>query len=181
MKVYPNWEKVSEVNEIESIKAGGYVIRIMNVENVADREYLKISYDIAEGEYKDYYKELYKNANFWGGSFIRSYKESAIRFFKGFITAVENSNKGYTWNWDEQTLKGKLVGIVLQEEEYIPQQGNHKGEIRTRLICQEIKSADKIRKGDFKVKDKKTINLANEINTEIKSNDFKFDDDEIQF
>lgn len=39
-------------------------------------------------------------------------------YFKGFITAVEESNPGYKWNWDEKTLKGKKIGIVFRMEEY---------------------------------------------------------------
>ena len=61
---------------------------------------------------------LYNSQNFWGGNFFRSYKESTIGFFKGFITAIEKSNPAYRWDWNEQGLKGKLIGIVLQEEEY---------------------------------------------------------------
>lgn len=91
MKQINNWNEIKEAGEFESLPANGYVAVIKNVEDDAVKECLKISFDIAEGEFKDYYLELYKTMNFWGGSFYRSYKEKAQTFFKGFITAVEES------------------------------------------------------------------------------------------
>lgn len=186
MRQIPNWENIEENGEFNKLKPGGYVALIKNIEDKPSQEYLKISYDIAEGEFKGYYMDLYNSQNFWGGSFFRSYKESAASFFKGFITAVEKSNPGFKWNWNEQLLKGKLVGVVLQEEEYIPTEGSHAGELRTRLIVSDIHSVDKIRKGDFKVKDKKT--LANKStttsapsNTQDTFSTFNIDEDDIQF
>ncbi len=37
--------------------------------------------------------------------------------FKGLTTAFEHSNPGYTWNWEETSLVGKLVGILFRNEE----------------------------------------------------------------
>ena len=37
---------------------------------------------------------------------------------KGFIAAVEESNRGYTWNWDERTLAKKEIGILFRNEEW---------------------------------------------------------------
>lgn len=182
MKKYPGWEDVKENENFDVIKPGGYIAMIKNVEDDVNKECLRISYDIAEGKFKDYYMNLYRSQNFWGGSFFRSYKESAIGFFKGFITAVEKSNLPYRWNWDEQSLKGKKIGIVLQEEEYIPTQGKHVGEVRTRLIVQEIHSIDKIRKGDFTVKEKKMLSqVQNQSMQSDNTNPFNIVEDDIQF
>lgn len=183
MKKYPNWENVEEAKEFPKLTPGGYIAFIKNVEDVTDKEYLKVSFDIAEGEFKNHFMDLYKSQNFWGGSFFRSYKESAISFFKGFTTAVEKSNSGYKWDWNEQKLKGKLIGIVLQEEEYVPEQGKHAGELRTRLIVQEVRSVDEIRKGNFNVKPKKTLENKPNAFAENKadSKEFSIDIDDIQF
>ena len=59
-------------------------------------------------------------------------------FFKGFITAVEESNPTFKWDWNEQKLKGQRIGVVLREEEYIPQQGPNAGKVKTRLIVDEV-------------------------------------------
>ncbi|WP_279000614.1 hypothetical protein [Thomasclavelia cocleata] len=185
MKQINNWNEIKEAGEFESLPAGGYVAVIKKVEDDTSKECLKISFDIAEGQYKDYYLELYKSMNFWGGSFYRSYKEKAQSFFKGFITAVEESNSSFKWNWDEQKLKGQRIGIVLREEEYIPQQGPNAGKVRTRLIVDEVRSADKIRKGDYKIKEKKLLeNQLSTSNNPFKNGDgdnFDIMEDDIQF
>ena len=77
--------------------------------------------------------------------------------FKGFIKAVEESNPGYVWNWDESTLKGKKVGLILQEEEYVPTGGTHAGELRTRLIVKQVVNVETIKSGKFKVPELKKL------------------------
>lgn len=138
---------VQEAQEFERVKPGGYVCVITSVEDMPKKEYLKIEYDIAAGALKDYYRTLYNNRGFWGASTIKSYKESALPFFKGFITAVEESNTGYHWDNDESKLVGKKVGMVLGEEEYEAKDGS----IKTRLYVSNIRSVQKIAANDFKV------------------------------
>ena len=98
MKKIENFEQVKASGEFDALKPGGYIGVLYKAEDESDKEYLKVSFDIAEGEFADYYKNLYGQFNFWGGVFIRSYKEKALSMFKGFIKAVEESNVGYVWN-----------------------------------------------------------------------------------
>jgi hypothetical protein len=155
MKAINNFENVqATTGEFNRPSANGYIIEIIGVKDVPLDEatqkgdYLKIDYDIAAGEFKGYYTE--QNEKFggeWFASFIRSYKEKALGMFKHFTNCVEDSNAGYTWNWDEKSLVGKLVGVVMQEEEYIKKDGS----IGTRLKVKDIKTVEQIRKGDFKI------------------------------
>ena len=182
MRKINDWENVKEAEEFESLTPGGYIAKIMNIEDDVQKECLKISFDIADGKFKDYYMNLYKTLNFWGGTFYRSYKDSAKSFFKGFITAVENSNQGYRWDWNEQSLKGKKVGIVLREEDYIPEQGPNAGKVKTRLIVDQVHSIDKIRKGDFKIKEKKPLATNTTDNsTDTIEKTFDFSENDIAF
>ena len=132
-----------------ALPPGGYICKITKVEDKPEREYLEICYDIAEGEFRDYYQTLRDkvNPNYWGGKDLRSYKEKALPYFKAFVTAVERSNPGYVFDYNEHGLAGKYVGIVLGEEEYI----NTNGEIKTRLRVDCFRSVDEIRNGNFKV------------------------------
>lgn len=41
--------------------------------------------------------------------------------FRGLIKAVEESNTGFVWNWDERALKGRRIGFIFREEEYLGQ------------------------------------------------------------
>ena len=148
-----NWNEVEEAQEFEKVATGGYVCGITAVEDVAGKEYLAIEFDIADGPLKNYYRGLYEAKGFWGGKFIKSYKDKAQKFFKGFITAIENSNKGFKFDNDETKLKRKLVGLVLSEEEYKAKDGS----IKTRLYVSDIRSVDKIKSGDFEVKPLKKL------------------------
>lgn len=43
--------------------------------------------------------------------------------FKAFITSVEESNPGYEWCWEENTLVGKTFGGVFGFEEFVAPDG----------------------------------------------------------
>lgn len=147
-----NWRD-AETNDNQRLVAGGYVCRIEDVVDHPEKQYLYIEFDVAEGQFKDYYTQLASSFGFWGGKFFRSYKPKALGMFKSFILAVEGSNDGYAFDDDETSLIGKTIGLVLQEEEYIGNDGN----IKTRLIVNKVKTADEIRAGKFRVPDKKCL------------------------
>lgn len=151
-----NWNEVPDQVEFDRLTPGGYVCEMKCVVDVPAKEYLKIEYDIAEGTHKGYYQELYKSKSFWGGTFYRSYKEKALPMFKGFLTAVKESNPGFVFENQEKRMEGKLVGLVLAEEEYM---GND-GKVKKRLYVSAVRSVEKIRKGDFNVPELKKYNPA---------------------
>lgn len=149
---------VKEASESVRLQPGGYVCKIVSVRDVPADEKLIVEYDIVEGDFKGYYETLYSKHGFWAGKTTRSYKEKALPFFKAFITAVEQSNRGYRWNSDENNLVGKLVGIIMQNEEY---RGND-GEVKSRLNAWGFRDVSKIRSGDFKIPaDKKLADADN--------------------
>lgn len=108
---------------------------------------LKISIDIASGEYKDYFLKVYETDTRidrkWNNNAVRylAYEGDNVSYFKGFLTVIENSNTGYKWDWDETKLKGKKVCGVFQYEEYKKQDGT-KG-IKVRL--NKFRSLDKLK------------------------------------
>lgn len=150
-----NWNNVSEASDAR-LTAGGYVCGIVRAEDVPEKEYLRIEFDIAEGPYKNYFRDLRDRLNLdkWpsGGVLIRSYKEKAQPFFKSFLTSVQNSNPGYVFQNDEATLSRKLIGMVLGEEEY-----EYNGEVKTRLRVSSTHSVKAIRDKDFTVPEKKCL------------------------
>lgn len=159
MKKISGYDKIQESGSFKKLSVGGYVVKILNATDVPDKEYLRLSFDIAEGPNKGFFAEEYKNDTRedkkWpnAGTFVRSYKEKALPMMKGFTTAVEKSNKNYTWNFDESTLKGKLVGLVIGEEEFI----NSSGKMRTRTYVNAVRSVDIIREGKFEVPELKKL------------------------
>jgi len=138
---------VKEASSHNNPLPGGYICRLVRVEDVPEKEYLKIEFDIAEGEFEGFYADACARSGYWFGSFVKSYKEKALPFFKGFITAVEKSNPTYKWDDNESTLQGRLVGVVLAEEEYVTKDG----EIKTRLYVSWVHSVDEIRRNNYKL------------------------------
>ena len=135
MKPIKGYAAARAYTEQERLPAGGYVVQIKNVEyqdNSAKGygDVIVLSFDIAEGEYKDYYAQNYRNQQGedkkWKGTYrVRVPKDDgseqdnwAQRRLKTDISAFEESNSGYHWDWQEQGLKGKLVGIVFNNKEW---------------------------------------------------------------
>lgn len=172
MKRIEGWENIKENSGFEKLSPGGYIVKLLNIQDVPEKEYLKISFDIDEGEKKGFFTEQYKNNTQtdkkWpnAGSFIRSYKATAASMFRGFTNAVENSNKGYTFDFNEESLKGKKVGVIVAEEEYV----NQKGQVRVRTYVSAVRSVDTIKKGEFTVPELKKLNITKTTNQPI--NDF---------
>jgi hypothetical protein len=153
MKKPQNWDTTEAfTGEFKSITPGGHVCRIRQAASnttPTGKEVLIIAFDIAEGEFKGFYAEQFtkrKTSNpdaKWQGIYRQFTEGNSTPFFKGIITAIENSNPGYTWNWDEKTLKDKLFGGVFGQEEYL----NDKGERKLSTKCMQIRSVVQIKKG----------------------------------
>lgn len=140
------------------LPAGAYICVIKKVEDISDKEYLRVTYDIAKGEYKGYYDKMRAEHPDWTGvgDFVKSYKQKSLPFFKRFCSAVSKSNGNFVFdggsvNADESTLTGKFVGLVLRPEEYY---GND-GEKKTRLSVYKEFPVDKL--ADQKVPDVKRL------------------------
>ena len=159
MRHIDNWENIQESTPFQRLAPGGYICAIKNVKDVPDKEYLELEFDIVKGDDKGYFTKQYqndtRNPKSWPNSGIirRSYKDSAASMFKGFTNAIEKSNKGFHWNWDEQALKNKYFGAVIGDEEYI----NSKGQKRIRNNVVAVRSVETIESGDFKIPELKTV------------------------
>ena len=155
MKKY-NWIPVEESTPFTKLPAGGYVVRITDVEDMSGKEYLNIVYDIAEGEHAGFYSDSFGKLNPWAHRFVRSYKDTARGMFKQFLARLEDSNRGFSieqWQAtsDERDLIGLELGIVLQKELYT----NDKGEDKERLDMVGVYAAQDIRNGDYKMPEPK--------------------------
>lgn len=156
MKPINNFDSVSAAGGFERPEAGGYVCQIRKAEDVPKHEYLALEFEIVEGKFKGYAAETAERAGFWPLRCNRFYGSKAVGFFKAFIEAVQNTNKGYVWNWDEKSLIGKGVGIVFRDEEYI----DRNGQLRHSIAPYEFKTANEIREGDFTVPEPKRVTAA---------------------
>ena len=153
MKRIENWENIQESTSFKRLTPNGYICKILKVEDDPEKEYLKIYFDIFKGDDKGYFKKQYdgdtRKEKKWpnAGTFIRSYKDSAASMFKGFTNAVEKSNKGYQWDFDEKTLVNKVVGLIIADEQY----QNQKGQVRVRNYVAAVRSVETIEKGEYEI------------------------------
>lgn len=85
-------------------------------------------YDIAEGEYKDFYQKLFNTDKTqnpseakWRGVFRQSMDGKGTPWLKGAITSIERSN-AFTFPWDkkdnEKTLINKKFGGIFRRRQY---------------------------------------------------------------
>jgi len=162
-----NWDNVQEIGERKTLPLGAYVCKVKQV-RVQDNSYgsqLALLFDIAEGEYAGYYNQEY-NANTsdnkkWKG-LLRVWlpkddgsdkDELTKRIFKGFVTAFERSNPGYRWDWNENSLAGKTIGIMYRNEEW-DYEGKHGWAVRPFKAI----SADTVREGNYTLPKDKPLN-----------------------
>lgn len=155
-----NYDETQVFTGGRKLPAGGYICKIMDVKEAKSRSNLNmivISLDIAEGEYKDFYAEKYKTdtrkEKKWSCVVYQLAEDgdgNCNRGFKGFVTSVEESNKGFSVEWGKEfcnSLKGKLIGGLFGEEEFLAKDDT----IATAIKCRFFRSVDTIKNGDFEI------------------------------
>ena len=134
-----NFDNVAASLAYEPLKLGGHPCIIKGVEETktktTGKDMLKVALDIADGdEQAGYYQAKYDvdardNRKWPCVSYIVTEDKdgNCSRNLAGFVTSIEESNSGFKFPWDKTSLlKGKKVGCVFGQEEYM----NDKGEIK---------------------------------------------------
>ena len=162
-----NWDKVeANYGEGKRLTAGGYVCVVYSCKQeeskTSGKKMLVVNFDICEGDFKNFYLNKYKNAprdeanpvepKWQGKYYIVLEGEGYEGRLKAFTTSIEESNAGYTWDWNEEGLKGKQFGGIFRDEEYI-----YNGEVRTNAKLWQVRSVKKIKDGEFEVPRKKEL------------------------
>jgi hypothetical protein len=163
MKKFTGYEAKRQTAR-EVLPAGGYVAKILGAKEM---EYswgnvLAIHFDIEEGEFQGFFARDYEsNTNEdrkWRGVYrLTEPKDDGSEkdgwtknTFNGAMWAIEESNPGYHWNWDEESLAGKTVGVIYRNREW-EKDGNTGWTTEAGML----ESADAIRSGRYKpMKDK---------------------------
>lgn len=160
-----NWNEVKEFSDRQKLPLGAYVCKVKKaaVQSNEYGEQLCILFDIVEGEFSGFFNEEYKANTYdnkkWKGV-LRQFipkddgsekDEWTKRSFKGLTTSFEKSNPGYVWNWDENSLAGKMIGVLFRNEEWENDEGKSGWTVRPFRAL----SVDSVRSEDFKLpKDK---------------------------
>ena len=133
MKPFADYETTQAAGEFEKLPKGAYEVKIEQAKvtiytgkDGSTFEKLEIAFDIDKGEYAGYYRRNLESQQQedkkWKGV-LRIYvpkddgsekDQWTKRKFKAIIQAIEDSNPGYHWDWNEAGLKGKIVGCIFQ-------------------------------------------------------------------
>lgn len=161
----------------KSLPNGGYVCKIVKAEETkskSGKDMIHIAFDIAEGDYKGYFWELFNRRKerasdplnvkfpFEGQMWVmvNDYEDpnKTSRKFKGLCTAIEESG---TRVWSDRNefmvdnLNGAMIGIVYQNQEQ-----EYQGKVSMRAIPWGCRSTESIRSGDFYVPEDKLLSAA---------------------
>lgn len=130
-------EAPAYTGEFQQLPKGKYVCVIKQVatkNSKNGKEQFVILYDIAEGEYKDFYQKMFdadkaqnSSGAKWRGVFKQNMDGKGTPWLKGIITSIERSNN-FTFPWDkeknEETLKGKRFGGIFWRRQYQKEDGS---------------------------------------------------------
>lgn len=174
MRAFSDYDKVQVMGDFEKLPKGAYEVRIKQAKVVtytnrdgSSFEKLEIAFDIDKGEFAGFFQRNLEaqtqEDKKWKGV-LRIYvpKDDGTekdgwtkRKFKTVIQAIEDSNPGYHWDWNEAGLKGKVVGCIFQLKEWA-----YNG--KTGWTAQPYSFLDiaKVRSGEFKLPEDKPLDAS---------------------
>lgn len=132
----PKYDKSKRKKQFEMLPKGAYVVKIMDAKEEPNSKgngsHLTISFDIAEGEYKDFYSNQYlsntsedrkwsRDAIFYLGVPDNNSQPFVWQNWNNFFADLEDSNDGFVFGGgDPKQLKGKLIGgkFHIEQTEY---------------------------------------------------------------
>ncbi len=160
-----------KVGEARILPAGGYICKILNAEETESRggkPMLKVSFDIDEGEFKGYFRDLFKgwkeNSDdpatvkwpFTGTKWVMFYNSEGKtnRDFKSFCTALEDSGTKVWINdtFDVNGLRGATLGMIFRREEH-----EYNNARSWRTVPVGFRSVKTIEEGSFNVPEDKPL------------------------
>ncbi len=174
MRPINNWENVKEAGgDFENLPAGGYVCEIKKVTEKKNKNNngtrLEIWFEISEGEWRGFFERDWRNQaredKYWHGQINQNIPldgspkyEAQCSFFKSFINAIEDSNPGYHWAWDENTLVNRRCGVIFGEQEKMSKRGNK----YIATYASSIVSVAAIKEGKYKIPELKALETKDE-------------------
>lgn len=155
----PKYDKNKRRRQVERLPKGAYVCIIKNAREDENRKgggtHLTIAFDIAEGEYKNFYQDAFdRNSNedkkwpmdavFYLNVPGDDAKQWAWDNWNTFFADLEDSNNGFVFDGNVKRLKNKLIGgkFHIEQSEYDGKVYNH---TRLKWTC----VADDVRNGKF--------------------------------
>lgn len=146
----PKYDKSKRMKTFQTLPKGAYVVKLLNVKEEPNKSgsgtHLTIAFDIAEGEYKDFYQQMYaQNANedkrwpidahYYLNVPDDNSKPYVWNNWNTFFADLEDSNNGFVFDSENLgSLKNKLIGgkFAIDQSTY---NGNVYDHTKLRWTC----------------------------------------------
>jgi len=131
LKKPDGWDQIKgSIDAQERLKPGGHICVIREAREVTTakgNQHLVLALDIDEGSpFDGYFDRQFRRARdknpatkwpltYWQP--VTDKAGAANPYFKGLIELIEKDNPGYSWGWNEKTLAGLHIGMLIGEKE----------------------------------------------------------------
>lgn len=154
-----NRENAKQVSSFELLPKGAYVCKILKADEAKNSSgngsHIRIGFDIAEGEYKDFYKKQFDaNTNEdkkWPNDAMYllsvpndNSPEWQVQQWDTFWTILEDSNEGFVFDGESTKLKNKVFGGLFHIE-----QSEYDGNIYDHTKLKWVRAAQDIRDNKY--------------------------------
>jgi len=155
----PTYDKTKRKKSFQQLPKGAYVVKIKNAREdtwPSGDGCLRIAFDIAEGEYKDFYQRMFdSNPNEdkkWPMDAVFTLNipaDGSTQYtwdnWNTFFADLEDSNGGFAFGGDIKTLKGKVIGGLF----HIRQSTGKDGTVYDHTEMKWTRPADDVRAGKY--------------------------------
>ena len=158
----PTYDKSQRRSSFQKLPKGAYVVRFIGAKEdkwASGGAVLRLRFDIAEGEFKDYFGKLYEQRKAQNEDAVWPYDgvfslnipatgsdEYVWRNWNTFFADLEDSNNGFVFDGDIQKIKGKIIGAKFRIRQSENKNGGEPYEnVEMRWTC----VADDVRTGNI--------------------------------
>ena len=156
----PTYNKNNRRKTFEQLPKGAYVVKILSAKEEkwpSGDTYIKIAFDIAEGDYRGFYNRQYEAARSrsedakWPFDAVYNLNvptdksEDYVRVnYDTFFADLEDSNNGFVFDGDLKKLSGKLIG-----GKFANKQTEKDGTVYDHIILKWTCVAEDVRTGNY--------------------------------
>lgn len=165
----PNdYDTAQRGGEFKRLPASAYLCKIIRAEEAtskAGKPMLKVAIDIARGEYEGYFRDQfdrklkYDDKATWPCvCYVVQVNDqgNTSGAFKNFVECIRESNNGWEPAWGEQfcdKLRGKVLGVIFREEEYLNQNGQLR--VNTKVDYGHFVNTNDLDNGNYTIPERK--------------------------
>lgn len=158
---FKDYNETKAYTDIKQLPKDAYICKILGAEvhENSNGQYVKLSCDVCEGEFANFFMDDWKAQQTedkkWHCNYLLNVPKDdgtekdgwTKRRFKTVINAIEDSNPGFHFDWDEQKFKGKIIGGLFNLREYEDSQGN----IKEATNLAQITTTEAVKNGTCKI------------------------------